>query len=56
MKKLIPLFLALCCLLLCACASKPAEKAPIPEPETLAAELLASFAALDGSSVKRLAS
>ena len=44
MKKLLPLLLALCCLLLCACASKPAEKAPIPEPEALAAELLASGA------------
>ena len=44
MKKLIPLLLALCCLMLCACASKPAEKVPIPEPEALAAELLASGA------------
>lgn len=44
MKKLIPLLAALCCLLLCACASQPKEKAPIPEPEALAAELLGSGA------------
>ena len=44
MKKLIPLLLVLCCLSLCACSSKSGEKAPIPEPEALAAELLASGA------------
>ena len=44
MKKLIPFLLALCCLILCACASKPQEKAAVPEPEALAAELLASGA------------
>ena len=44
MKKLIPLLLALCCLMLCACTSKPKEKAPLPEPEALAGELLASGA------------
>ncbi len=44
MKKLLPLLLALCCLLLCACASTPKEKEPVPEPEALVAELLASGA------------
>lgn len=44
MKKLIPLLLALCCLLLCACASAPKEKEPVPEPEALVRELLASGA------------
>lgn len=44
MKKLLTLLLALCCLALCACTSAPKEKAPIPEPEALAAELLASGA------------
>ena len=44
MKKLILFLLALGCLLLCACTAKPAEKAPVPEAETLAAELLASGA------------
>ena len=44
MKKLIPLLLALCCLALCACVSAPKEKAAIPAPEALAAELLATGA------------
>ena len=44
MKKLIPLLLALCCLLLTACTSAPKEKEPVPQPEALAAELLATGA------------
>ena len=44
MKKLIPFLLALCCLIFCACASKPKEKAAVPAPEALADELLASGA------------
>ena len=44
MKRAIPFLLVLCCLLLCACAGKPAEKTAVPEPEALAAELLASGA------------
>ena len=35
MKKLLPFLLALCCLMFCACASKPKEKAPIPEAKAL---------------------
>ena len=44
MKKLTLFLLAMCCLLLCACAAKPREKEPLPAPEDLAAELLASGA------------
>ena len=44
MKKLLPFLLALCCLMFCACASKPKEKAPIPEAKALVSELLASGA------------
>ena len=44
MKRLILCLLALCCLILCACADQPKAKAELPAPEALAAELLASGA------------